>query len=453
MALSTLSNVMIKNPKLGMTTKINANYSSAITQKLSNALPQAVDEFVSRANKKGQFLSWDGFLAGQIKRVPEIYDMVAKLKRQSNSKFLSVLGIGGSKHTVEHMLGVNGLNINNDKVLFYSDIDSLSMKRYLNRMDNNILNSNFLIASKSGSTFETKDGMLRVRKMVEDAFKSSGVSEGNAKDLAAKHFIAVTDAADSSQLRELSNNENWIGKLFIHDDVGGRFSALDDHSLFALAWAGMKPNDMIKMLQGAQDVAKIAKDKDVSVNSPLAQAAFWVGAKLNGIKNGVQQYLGDVFASTEKWHTQMQNESLKDTSLQVAKITDAMHHSSEAWYRPGNKFAFSLTAPVDEGAARENVQGYIGAIEKTNSEYGPTMLELLKTKGLGLAPETAGALTQARGYSTVYQEILEKKVLGQPMPEVLESVLQPNVEAYKKNLKPIGDNKPPVTAGKISYSI
>ena len=78
------------------------------------------------------------------------------------------------------------------------------------------------------------------------------------------------------------------------------------------------------------------------------------------------------------------------------------------------------------------------------------MLEKLETKELGLCPVTAGAMTQARAFATVYQEIIEKFVRGEELPAVLDSVLQPHVEFYKKNLKPIGGNKPPVEAGKVS---
>ena len=79
--------------------------------------------------------------------------------------------------------------------------------------------------------------------------------------------------------------------------------------------------------------------------------------------------LGDMFNATEKWHTQMQNESIKDTTKQITKITDAMHHSSEAWYKPDSKSAFALTAPIDIGESSENLEGYVDAISKTNSEF------------------------------------------------------------------------------------
>ena len=54
---------------------------------------------------------------------------------------------------------------------------------------------------------------------------------------------------------------------------------------------------------------------------------------------------------------------------------------------------------------------------------------------LGLTPQAAGAMTQLRAYATVYQEIVEKVMAGKELPEVLDSVLQPHVEFYKKNLK------------------
>ena len=444
-------NRILGNDSLGLMMKIRGNlFSEQATNKVKSVSRNSVDEFISRAGKKGQFLNWVDLPKEQIKRVDEIYDMVKALKNQSGAKVLTVLGIGGSKHPIEHLLSVNGLNIKGDKVKFYSDIDSTSFSRYLQQLDGDITNSNFLVASKSGSTFETKDGMLRVMNRLTLELMNTILPANKIKDEIAKHMVAVTDKDPAkSELRRLSDKENWLGKLFIHDDVGGRFSAFDDHALFTLAYAGMKKKDMIDMLKGADKMSVIAQNKDINQNIPLAQAAFWVMAKLDGIKTSVHQYLGDMFNSTVLWHTQMQNESIKDTTKQITKITDAMHHSSEAWYKPDNKSAFALTAPIDFGECRQNVSGYISAISKTNSEFGPSMVEMLKTKGLGLAPETAGAMTQARGFSTVYQEILEKKANKQPLAEVLDSVLQPNVEQYKKNLKPAAGHEPPVVAGRI----
>ena len=402
----------------------------------SPKVSEFVNEFSSRANKKGQFLNWVNLPENQAKRVDEIYELANKLKAQTGAKKLSVMGIGGSKHTVEHMLSINGLNVKHDTIEFYSDVDSASLERFLYRLEDNVLESNYLIASKSGSTFETKDGFLRVLAMLTDAYKAQGKSQEEAEKLAHKHFIAVTDGnAEKSELRRTSNEQGWLGDLFIHDDVGGRFSAFDDHALFTLAYAGMKKEDMVTMLNAAQEISSEALTADLSINDALKEGIFWANAKMNGILTSVHQYMGSIFENTVYWHAQMQNESVKDTLKQVAKVPDAMHHSAEAHFNPANKFAFALTVPQDNGVCKENAESYVEALTKSYEVTGAFFLETAKTQGMGLTPAAAGALTQLRAFATVYQEIVEKIMGGKEVPEVLDSVLQPHVEFYKKNLK------------------
>lgn len=402
----------------------------------SPKVSEFVNEFSSRANKKGQFLNWVNLPENQAKRVDEIYELANKLKAQTGAKKLSVMGIGGSKHTVEHMLSINGLNVKHDTIEFYSDVDSASLERFLYRLEDNVLESNYLIASKSGSTFETKDGFLRVLAMLTDAYKAQGKSQEEAEKLVHKHFIAVTDGnAEKSELRRTSNEQGWLGDLFIHDDVGGRFSAFDDHALFTLAYAGMKKEDMVTMLNAAQEISSEALTADLSINDALKEGIFWANAKMNGILTSVHQYMGSIFENTVYWHAQMQNESVKDTLKQVAKVPDAMHHSAEAHFNPANKFAFALTVPQDNGVCKENAESYVEALTKSYEVTGAFFLETAKTQGMGLTPAAAGALTQLRAFATVYQEIVEKIMGGKEFPEVLDSVLQPHVEFYKKNLK------------------
>ena len=422
--------MITKNPD------ITTNFSGIDFSKYTSKVSEFVNEFSKRANQKGQFLNWVNLPQEQIKRVDEIYELASKLKSQTGVKKLSVMGIGGSKHTVEHMLSINGLNVKHDVVEFYSDVDSASLERFLYRLNDNILESAFMIASKSGSTFETKDGFLRVLAMLESAYIAKGLSEDEAKKSANKHFIAVTDAnAEKSELRRTSNENNWLGDLYIHDDVGGRFSAFDDHALFTLAWAGMKKEDMVEMLNAAQEMSAIALSTDFDNNDALKEGIFWADAKLNGIEASVHQYMGAIFENTVYWHAQMQNESVKDTLKQVAKVPDAMHHSAEAHFNPANKLVFALTVPVDNGVCKENAEAYIGALTKSYEVTGATFVERIETKGMGLTPKAAGAMTMLRAYATVYQEIVEKIMTNTAFPEVLDSVLQPHVEFYKKNLK------------------
>ena len=415
---------------------VTVKFSGINFDKYSSKVSEFVNEFSSRANKKGQFLNWVNLPSEQAKRVDEIYELASSLKSATGAKKLSVMGIGGSKHTVEHMLSINGLNVKGDMIEFYSDVDSASLERFLYRLDNDVLSSNYLIASKSGSTFETKDGFLRVLDMLKDAYIAKGQSEEEALKSANKHFIAVTDGnAEKSELRRTSNENGWLGDLYIHDDVGGRFSAFDDHALFTLAYAGMKKEDMITMLNAAQEISTESLTADLSINDALKEGIFWADAKMNGISASVHQYMGSIFENTVYWHAQMQNESVKDTLKQVAKVPDAMHHSAEAHFNPANKFAFALTVPQDNGVCRENAESYIEALTKSYEVTGNFFLETAQTSGMGLTPATAGTLTQLRAFATVYQEIVEKIMSDTEFPEVLDSVLQPHVEFYNKNLK------------------
>lgn len=420
---------------LTKTSSVKTSFSGVDFSKYSAKVSEFVKELSSRANKSGHFLNWVNLPSEQLKRVDELYSMVEKFKAQTGVSKLSVMGIGGSKHTVEHMLSINGLNVKHDSVEFYSDVDSVSLNRFLYRLGD-VTSSNFMIASKSGSTFETKDGFLRVQQMLIDAYISKGQSEEEAKKSAAKHFIAVTDAnSEKSELRRTSIADGWLGDLFIHDDVGGRFSAFDDHALFTLIWAGMAKEDMISMLTAAQDMSTQSLSEDLDINDALKEGIFWADAKMNGIEASVHQYMGSMFENTVYWHAQMQNESVKDTLKQVAKVPDAMHHSAEAHFNPANKLVFALTVPVDNGACRENAESYIEALTKSYTITGAFFKEEVATSKMGLTPEAAGAMTMLRAFATVYQEIVTAVMNNKELPEVLDSVLQPHVEFYKKNLK------------------
>lgn len=99
-------------------TGIITEFSGVEFSKYASKTGDFVKEFKSRANRKGQFLNWVNLPSEQLKRVDEIYELAQNLKNQTGAKKLSVMGIGGSKHTVEHMLSINGLNIKGEDIVF-----------------------------------------------------------------------------------------------------------------------------------------------------------------------------------------------------------------------------------------------------------------------------------------------------------------------------------------------
>ena len=132
---------------LTKTSSLKTTFSGVDFSKYESKTQEFVNEFSKRANKEGKFLNWVDLPKFQLTRLDDLYSMVSSLKSNSGASKLSVMGIGGSKHTVEHMLGINGLNLCGESVLFYSDVDSISWERYLAKLGD-VLSSNYLIASK-----------------------------------------------------------------------------------------------------------------------------------------------------------------------------------------------------------------------------------------------------------------------------------------------------------------
>ena len=85
---------------------IKTCFSDDSISKYEKIISSAVEEFSKRANQQGQFLNWVDLPKNQLARLDEIYSLAASLKSQTGAEKLTVLGIGGSKHTVENMLSL-----------------------------------------------------------------------------------------------------------------------------------------------------------------------------------------------------------------------------------------------------------------------------------------------------------------------------------------------------------
>ena len=120
---------------------LKTTFTGVDFSKYTSYVSEFVSEFSSRANQVGKFLNWVNLPQEQAKRLDDIYSLAENLKSQAGVSRLSIMGIGGSKHTVEHMLSINGLNICGESILFYSDVDSISFNRFLARLNNDVLSS------------------------------------------------------------------------------------------------------------------------------------------------------------------------------------------------------------------------------------------------------------------------------------------------------------------------
>ena len=142
-------------------------------------------------------MNWIGVLPNeQISRLDEIYSLAESVKTVGSKK-LGVIGIGGSKHTIENMLS---LNKKNDNVVFLSAVDPDSMDKFVEKLGD-LNDVTIMVASKSGTTLEPSTGYDYVEKIFVEKFKKDFVKKGwdeaeallRANEEVAKHFICITD--------------------------------------------------------------------------------------------------------------------------------------------------------------------------------------------------------------------------------------------------------------------
>lgn len=423
-----------------------------------------LDEFKARMSRQGQLLAWVQVPENQLNKwgTERIFRAVEELKNASPAKHLTVLGIGGSKHPLEAAIGSSSL-LGRRNIHFYSKIDNVSLTRLKEELGGKFKNSNYEVVSKSGTTYEVSDTFARINEGLVKEYMEEGNSAEMAQQLANRHFVAITDTnARKSALRRIANERGYVGsELCVHDDVGGRFSALDDHVLFALIYAGASKEYIERVLKGAVEMTKKALNSDMEQNIPMQRALFYVNALINGRRLSNQSVFADPLKGFMDWLVQMKHESLKDMDYSVMECPEGLHHSAEAIYesRHRGKFNLTLTLLNTQGiAGYRNPNEYIDAVTTSFSKHYPsTCIEILDVEGNGISPEAFGAYAQMKHFETVYQGMLRRKTIPSYRPTLLArffnylrnlinskpqifddklpEVIEPNVKIYKSDLE------------------
>lgn len=412
---------------------------------------QAVHELKQRINKEGQFLNWASLPETQLKsnnektHLDRVYAQANELVKRAETpnRPLVVLGIGGSKHPSEFLLNMAGYK-RSRQVFFYSDIDPVSFSNFLLETGNKIENLNFLVVSKSGTTFETLDAFKKFEQALFAFYKSQNLSNEEALKKAQAHFAICTDVkATSKNLRGkigFTNGKDnpYIKELYIHDDVGGRFSMFDDATLFVAAYAGIERNFMHRVLQGAINANDLNLNaKNIHKNPAILAAIFQIYAKEKGYHLTYQQYFGKLFEGAgENWAKQLYLESLKDLNFEVSKAPDSMHYAAEGLFSADNRKNYNAVLTIMDPTISENYKKYTAAIAQTYAETSPVKIEILPIQDSAIQPEAIGEYIQTKYYETLYTGILRRLVHNKKMfLKQLPEVLQPAVETYKNKFK------------------
>ncbi len=444
-------------------TFLNCPDIKTLSEKYGDFLKKDIEDLKGRVGKEGQFLNWIGALqteelsnkgidllqVDQLKRIDEIYNIAETVKKQGGQGKLGIIGIGGSQHTVENLLSLYGLE---NKISYLACIDPDGMKTFLDRLGKPE-DTNIMVVSKSGTTLEPSEGYNYVEKEYIKYFankiaKENGIGskikhllglsdkniEAEAKEEVRKHFIGISDKSDkSSTLRKNINEKKYLSGI-IHDDCGGRFGAFDDHVLVALAYCGLKKEDMKKMLEASLKAQQKFLSDDIENNLAAQKAMFNVEQINSGKPNIRNYYFADRFRGSLLWNYQLTSESLKAQCKSVDYVGPGfLHYATESDLDPANKNSCYniVTMANDRSPKYKPYNATNTGVLKAYSKQHPVMHEEMKD----FSPESIAEFVELNYLTTIYTGMLLRSSKGEAHPDVLPEVLQPYVEIYKKEVK------------------
>lgn len=384
----------------------------------------AVKDLSGRMKVEGQYLSWiEKLPKEQLKNLDNLYKTADAAKADGSTE-LAIIGMGGSRNPSEAMVQLFGKE---NKVSFYSGMDERSFDRFIGKVD--LDKTKFMIVSKSGTTLETMSAYENIRKKLQEHFKQEDVSD---------RFIAITDKSENSNLRKAVNSKEIKFSGVVHDDVGGRFSILDDASIIALAYTGVDKQDVKKMLNSSLEAQKEFLNPDIKQNEALQVAAFNTESQNNGRSKAHIEYFGDYFGGLSYWEKQLKNESLKHTIATETNIGPGfLHYNAESDLDDNNKDSFYTFVHVQSDDSVENVL-FQGATKAYKAQHPVLVIELND-----LSPEVIGRYVELKHFETVYTGMMSREENGVKTNKeaALPELTQGNVERYKKEVKAFLKNK------------
>lgn len=183
-----------------------------------------------------------------------------KISAPGNKTFtkLLVIGIGGSALGPQFVADALGNSSDKMTPYFLDNTDPDGMDRVFNQIAD-LSDCLVIVISKSGSTKETRNGMLEA----QSAWKRAGLNF-------SKQAVAIT--GDGSELDKLATKEGWISSFPMWDWVGGRTSVTSAVGLLPAALQGL---DIRALLKGAEVCDQITRSKITTFNPAALMALMW----------------------------------------------------------------------------------------------------------------------------------------------------------------------------------
>ena len=219
------------------------------------------------------------------------------LRTHQAGKFMDVLviGIGGSALGPQFVADALGTSDDKLRLHFFDNTDPDGIDRTLANLQHRFDHTLVVTVSKSGSTAETRNGMLEA----EAAYQAAGI------DFASR-AVAVTGAG--SQLDKYAVEKKWLARFPMWDWVGGRTSVMSAVGLLPLALQGVEVGGI---LEGAAAMDEWTRTEDMRKNPAMLLALSWHfagGGK--GMKDMVVLPYKDRLSLFSKYLQQLVMESL-----------------------------------------------------------------------------------------------------------------------------------------------
>jgi len=184
-----------------------------------------------------------------------------KIYAASGKPFTNILiiGIGGSALGPQFVADALATSSDPIKPWFLDNTDPDGIDRVISQIGDRLSQTLTIVISKSGSTKETRNGMLEAKA----AYRKAGLDF-------SRHAVAIT--GNDSELDRVAKTEGWIERFPMWDWVGGRTSVL---SAVGLLPAALQAVDIIAMLEGARKCDEITRCTDIRKNPAALMALMW----------------------------------------------------------------------------------------------------------------------------------------------------------------------------------
>jgi len=360
-----------------------------------------------------------------------------------------LVGIGGSALGPQFVGDALGRPGRDAMRVFFCDntdpdgIDRILLGGLANELDVTLT----VVVSKSGTTPETRNGMLEVMHAYA------------GHDLCfADHVVAVTQAG--SELDRLAETGRWLRRFPMWDWVGGRTSQMSAVGLLPAALQGI---DVDALLEGARAMDECTRQADVRRNPAALMALMWYHACAgSGQKDLVILPYKDRLALLSRYLQQLIMESLgKEKDLDGRPVHQGLtvygnkgstdQHAYIQQLREGvhNFFVTFIRVLMDREGASVRVEPHttagdylFGFLEGTREALFESGRESMTLTVEAVTPRTVGALIALYERTVgLYASLVNINAYHQPGVEAGKKAARHILDVQLKIIKHLGERR------------